>query len=512
MAMRPENLRFILGLKLRTLRQEQNASLKEVSERSGLSMSYLSEIEKGKKYPSPDKLLGLAEAFNVTYDDLVSLNVDDKLDPLKEMFSSPFIQEFPFELFGLAPHDVFSLVSDAPSKAGALIRTFLEVGRTYDMQVEHFLFAALRSYQQMHDNYFPDLEDAADAFRRQHDWPRTASLSDTTLRSLLEDEFGYTIDVDVLPNHDTLHPFRSVFVDGNGNPPTLYVNGDLMPIQRAFIYAREIGYNVLNVEERARTSSWIRAESFEQVLNNFKASYVAGALILNESSLLAALRSWFDEPAWDDGAFLRTQMDRFQATPEMLYYRLTQLVPHHFDLTAFFFLRFHHEQGSPDYHLTKMLNLSGIAVPHGIGLREHYCQRWPAIQLLKELSEAQAQDDYTHDPSNASAAVRAQRSHFINADAEFFTLSTARPLALKDTTNSCVSIGFLMDDAFRRQVQFAHDPAITRREVNLTCERCPLTHAQCQERVAPRTLYDKEQREQQQIEALRELTNTTRSA
>jgi hypothetical protein len=108
--------------------------------------------------------------------------------------------------------------------------------------------------------------------------------------------------------------------------------------------------------------------------------------------------------------------------------------------------------------------------------------------------------------------VRAQRSHFINADAEFFTLSTARPLALKDTTNSCVSIGFLMDDAFRRQVQFAHDPAITRREVNLTCERCPLTHAQCQERVAPRTLYDKEQREQQQIEALRELTDATRSA
>ena len=510
MAMRPENLRFILGLKLRTLRQEQNASLKEVSERSGLSVSYLSEIEKGKKYPSPDKLLGLADAFNVTYDDLVSLTVDDKLDPLKEMFSSPFIQEFPFELFGLAPHDVFSLVSDAPSKAGALIRTFLEVGRTYDMQVEHFLFAALRSYQQLHDNYFPDLEDAADAFRRNRDWARTASLSDATLRSVLEDTFGYAVDLQTLPEHDTLHPFRSVFVDAEGTtPPTLYVNGDLMPIQRAFIYAREIGYNVLDVDERARTSSWIRAESFEQVLNNFRASYFAGALILNESSLLAALRSWFDTRTWDDGAFLRTQMERFQATPEMLYYRLTQLAPHHFDLTAFFFLRFHHEQGSPDYHLTKMLNLSGIPVPHGIGLREHYCQRWPAIQLLMDLSEAQAADDYSHDP-HAPAAVRAQRSHFINADAEFFTLSTARPLALQDTTNSCVSIGFLMDDAFRREVQFAHDPSIQRREVNLTCERCPLSN--CQERVAPATLHRNEQREKQQIEALRTLTASTHHA
>lgn len=506
MAMRPENLRFILGLKLRTLRQEQNASLREVSERSGLSVSYLSEIEKGKKYPNPDKLLALAEAFNVTYDDLVSLSVDDKLDPLKEMFSSPFIQEFPFELFGLAPHDVFALVSDAPSRAGALIRTFLEVGRTYDMQVEHFLFAALRSYQQLHDNYFPDLEDAADTFRRAHGWSPDAPLSDTTLCQLLKDEFNYTIDAQTLPGHPELHPFRSVFV--NGGAPTLHVNGDLMPIQRAFIYARELGYNVLGLEERARTSSWIRAESFEQVLNNFKASYFAGALILNESSLLAAIRTWFNQPTWDGGDFLREQMDRFQATPEMLYYRLTQLVPHHFDLQAFFFLRFHHEQESPDYHLTKMLNLSGIPVPHGIGLREHYCQRWPAIQLLKDLSAAQSNGNRPHNP-DAPAVVRAQRSYFINTDAEFLTLSTARPLALQDTTNSCVSIGFLMDDAFRNQVQFSRDPNIPRVDVNLTCERCPLTKAQCQERVAPPSLYDKEQREQRQIKALQNLTEST---
>jgi len=52
-----EHLRFVLGLKLKSLRQEQGAPLKLVAARSGLSISYLSEIEKGKKYPTPEKLI-----------------------------------------------------------------------------------------------------------------------------------------------------------------------------------------------------------------------------------------------------------------------------------------------------------------------------------------------------------------------------------------------------------------------------------------------------------------------
>ena len=57
MAISADNLRFILGLKLKNLRQEKGMSLKALAESAGLSISYLSEIEKGKKYPKPDKLL-----------------------------------------------------------------------------------------------------------------------------------------------------------------------------------------------------------------------------------------------------------------------------------------------------------------------------------------------------------------------------------------------------------------------------------------------------------------------
>ena len=510
MTISTENLRFILGLKLRRLRQERGASLREVSERSGLSVSYLSEIEKGKKYPKPDKILQLAHAFDVSYDDLVSLSVTDELGPLKEVFSSTFIQEFPFDVFGLEPQDVFALVSDQPTRAGALIRTFLEIGRTYDMQVEHFLFAALRSYQQLHGNYFADLETRAATFRAQRGWTDGAPITHDTLRDLLTDHYGYDIDLTTLPQHPDLNDLRSVYVEEtSANAPTLFVNGDLMPVQQAFVFAREIGYCELDVEERARTSSWLEVESYEQVFNNFRASYFAGAVLIDRESLVDDLEDLFDRPTWQPER-LRACMDRYHATPEMFYYRLTELIPHHFGLDDFFFLRFHHEVGSSDFELTKVLNMSQVPVPHGIGLREHYCHRWPAIKLLKTLSQQQ-KDGATTNPADTQPRILAQRSTYIDDDAEFFVLSTARPLALQSETNSCVSIGFLMNDAFRDQVQFWDDASIPQVDVNLTCERCPLPPERCSDRVAPATIHNAEAAQQRKEAALADLTRSVHS-
>src|SRR5690606_4376265 len=45
-----DSLRFILGLKLKGIRQERGYSLSDLARHSGLSVSYLSEIESGRKY------------------------------------------------------------------------------------------------------------------------------------------------------------------------------------------------------------------------------------------------------------------------------------------------------------------------------------------------------------------------------------------------------------------------------------------------------------------------------
>ena len=46
--------KIILGLKVRQLRQEKGWNFEELSRQTGISVSYLNEIEKGKKYPQPE--------------------------------------------------------------------------------------------------------------------------------------------------------------------------------------------------------------------------------------------------------------------------------------------------------------------------------------------------------------------------------------------------------------------------------------------------------------------------
>jgi len=65
------NIRYIFGMKLRNFRQEKDYGLKELAALTGLSASYINEIEKGKKYPKAEKIMMLADGLGVDYDDLV---------------------------------------------------------------------------------------------------------------------------------------------------------------------------------------------------------------------------------------------------------------------------------------------------------------------------------------------------------------------------------------------------------------------------------------------------------
>jgi transcriptional regulator with XRE-family HTH domain len=507
-----EDLRFILGLKLKSLRHERGTTLSELALRSGLSISYLSEIEKGKKYPKPEKLIEIAHALGVAFEDLVSPQVSAELDPVKAVFSSDFLQGFPFELFGVQPEDLFGLATDHPERAAALIRALLDIGRTYDVQVEQFLLAALRSYQQMNANYFPDLEDAAIRFRAERGWKGNEALEDGALRAVLEKDFGYRVDLDTLPSHPDLAGFRSVYLAGS--PPRLLLNGRLMPSQQRFVLGREIGYRYLGLTSRAATSSWIRVESFDQVLNNFSASYFSGALLIDRERLVGDLRALFAGERFRGAAVLES-MRRFDATPETFFHRLTELLPKFFGLDELFFLRFSEDAGSGQVRLTKSLNISRVPVPHLVGLHETYCRRWPALELLagmaSEIYRVPAQV-----PAQAPAVKRAagkraggrtgapaaragsrprppliaaQRSQFLDANAEFFAIAVARPLALASGAGSSVEIGLLLNDQFKRTVRFWDDPAVPRVIVNLTCERCRLTESECAERAAAPTVH-----------------------
>lgn len=62
-----------LGDKLRALREERGLTLKELGEQSGLSLTYLSEIERGSVLPSLDTTRELAQYFNIPVSMLISV-------------------------------------------------------------------------------------------------------------------------------------------------------------------------------------------------------------------------------------------------------------------------------------------------------------------------------------------------------------------------------------------------------------------------------------------------------
>ncbi|MGD8426655.1 MAG: helix-turn-helix domain-containing protein [Balneolaceae bacterium] len=468
-----ENLRAIFGLKLRQYRESKELSTQELAEKAGVSASYINEIEKGKKYPKADKIMSLAAALEVEYDEMVSLKLGKKLGQLSDLLKSNAFHEMPLELFGIKTSDLIGLMGDDPAKFSALIQTLLEVARNYDLRVEHFLLAALRSYQELHKNYFDDLEEEAQTFREKHGWSKVPTISHDKLKQLLTEEHGYQIFESGFKEYPELKGFRSVFVPGPQNK--LFINKHLLPSQKAFVLGRELGFVILDLKERALTSSWIKAESFDQVLNNFRASYFSGAMLINCYTLVRKLQAFFNKTSWNPEELISI-MDFFDATPETFMHRLTQILPHYFGLDQLFFLRFHNSPGTHKYRLSKEMHLSQLHNPHRVNQSEHYCRRWVTLTLLQNLAQT---DNHN---ANSTPLIDTQRSHFYGTENEYLCISMARPLALSTNTNSCVTLGLLYDDALHKNIKFANDPSFEKRIVNESCERCPITD--CHERVA----------------------------
>ena len=85
------NLRYIFGMKLCCFRQEKGFGPKQLSALTGLSASYINEIEKGKKYPKAEKIMMLAVGLEVEYDDLVSISMTGRLVKFRNCF---FLHQF----------------------------------------------------------------------------------------------------------------------------------------------------------------------------------------------------------------------------------------------------------------------------------------------------------------------------------------------------------------------------------------------------------------------------------
>ncbi|MCB0652320.1 MAG: helix-turn-helix domain-containing protein [Saprospiraceae bacterium] len=485
--------RIIFGLKVRQLRQGKQLSFADLSKLANVSVSYLNEIEKGKKYPKEDKITALSKALEVPYEQLISSELDSSLAPVTELLQSNFLNELPLDLFGIEVAKVVEIIANAPSRVGAFISTLLEISRNYALKEEHFYFGALRSYLELHDNYFQELEDAVEQFKKQYDLAPGKPVPGSILKQILESDFGYTITEDGLSQYEDLQDMRSVFLQ---HKKQLLLNGGLSESQKTFQYGKEIAFNYLKLKERAGTSSLLKPKTFEEVLNHSKGIYFSVALRVPLDDFVKEIGLLFKSPVWDAGAFLGL-ITKYEASPEIIYHRLTNVLPKYFGIKKLYFLRFTYGQAEAKYKIDRELHLSYRHPPHSNGLSEHYCRRWVAVSLLKEFEEKQKEEGVTN------AITRAQRSHYVDSDEEYLNLTIARSGHPGQGQNVSVTIGMLVDKNLEEQILFLNDPSIQTKNVNRTCERCIMQD--CKERVAEPMVIIKRQKLHKIQEVIRHL-------
>lgn len=479
--------RIIFGLKVKQLRQAKGLSFGEFAEKTGISMSYLNEIEKGKKFPKGDKIETLAKILGVEIQALTSPALSKNLAPLGDLLNSNFLNELPLDLFGIDFHKVVELIAEAPTKVGAFISTLVELGRTYAVREENFYYRALRSYQELHNNYFEDIEEQAEQFIEKHGL--THPLSSKDLSEIISHEFETQIVLDGLRAYPELQHFRSLALP---EQQKLLLNGLLNEQQTAYQMAKEIGFRVLGMETRVIPG--LRAQTFEEVLNNFRAAYFAVAILIPKDMFIKDLQAFFDMPTWDATYFPKL-MDKYHVSNETLFQRFNVL-PRFFGIEKLFFLRFIHNIETDEFDIDKELHLYQRHQAHANGIFEQYCRRWKSIGLIKDL----AQDD----AGKNAILCDIQKIRYIGGEEEYVTFTVARPAYPSPNRNVSVTVGLQIDAHLRKKIKFLEDKSIKTQEVGITCQRCPIEN--CNERVAPPLRLEERERRRKIQNALIEVT------
>ena len=472
--MNSKHIKLIFGLKLKQLRLGKGLSLSELAAKSSLSVSYLNEIESGKKYPKTDKIATLAGALNTTYDKLVSLKLVKNLAPVAELLESNILEQLPLDHYGIDINKLISLMTNSPLQLSALITTFIETAQSSELSQNNFSRNALRIFKEFSDNYFEEYEEAVKCFVKANQITNKFKVEYKELKHLLENNYNYEVDETILNNYTELNELRAVVVK-NGQSKLL-LNYRLSDAQKTFIVGKELAYNYLEIKDRSYLYSGVKLNSFDHLINYFKASYFSTALLINSELLIDGITNFFNEENWNSSLFL-SLMNKFNTTPEIFFQRIISLSSKFFDLSRFFFYRINHEIGTEDFYLLNELKLNTPRnfSTHQFG--EHLCRRWSSISMIKEYEKLLNKDKNF---SERMAGITLAK--FFESNDEYLCITAVQKGNLIKNQLSSLTLGYLIDEDLRQKIKFVDDPNIPSVKVNETCERCRITD--CKERAA----------------------------
>lgn len=477
-----DSLKFFLGLRIKQLRSKYGMTIKELSKLSGLSASYLNEIEKGKKFPKVDKLTQVAKGLKVTINDLLKGESDSSYAPLIAILEKGLLKELPLDIFGLTRQDLLELMAHAPDKFGSLLNTMADLGRSHNLSLKNFQKTALKVYKEKNYNYFDDIEKKVSKIRKSFDLVNQESLTET-----LEAKYKYKIDLKTIGDHTELSNIRSLYKPGK--KPKLLLNPNLHRTQMAFLLAKEIGYCELDISLEERNTHHQSNKTFKSLLDDFRTSYFAGALLLDKDSLTNDLNDWFKSEKFD-GTRCFKLIRKYDVSIELFFHRMTQILPKSFGFNDLFFLRYERD-GAGNINPSDGLHFSKLHFPHGIGAHEQYCRRWVTISAIDELIESQK-----------SHKFGVQISKNSNGE-EYLCLTMARLSNRKADTVVSLTIGINIDEELKKSVNFINDTKIPRKEVGHTCERCPIQD--CNERVSAPIIFEDQANKEARLSIISDL-------
>lgn len=465
-----ENIRLILGLKIRQLRIDKELQLKTLAQSTGISISYLNEIEKGKKNPKPAKLAIIAEALDVSYDWLVSLQLGSELGPFSNLLQSDLLQQLPLETFGINRASLVELFAQEPANAASLVAAIRNTAQVAGFDMDLFNRQAIRAYKEMRKHHFSELESAVLDLCRTMSSKIPVNPNAEQLRNLLVEEFKYSIESGDFVSEG----LYAVFL--KKNRPVLLMNRLLGEERKKHMLAREIAFSALNLQNRPGFVPGVNNSGFEVLLNDFKANYFAAALLTNGHRFKNDVEAVFSSKQWQPWK-IEDILSQFRLSPELFILRLLAILPQNSGTQRLFYSRMEKRIDEKRFDIVEEAHINDNFFMHETQSKGHYCRRWSAIRSLNEL-----ESELSRRKVNDEKLIEASIIRDISGGDTFLSITIAE--SAYPMRNSLISynLSILLEPEQTQKVGFLEDPKLKSVELGHLCETC--TIASCRERVA----------------------------
>jgi predicted transcriptional regulator/DNA-binding XRE family transcriptional regulator len=324
--------RTLLGSKLRRLRQERRLTQKQMSERLGISASYLNLIEHDERPVTVSLLLKLGQVFDVDLHELSD-------DPEQRLAAAvrEVVADSELKSADIGTDELRRLVAAAPGAARAVVDLYRawRVAREdaqalqIDLPSGRKRRVALpteeaRDFFEAHANYFPAIEAAAEALIKD------ASLTRDELARGLGERMAqrHSVTVATLAPEDMGGALRRF----DPTVHTLHLSETLPRASRHFHLAYQLGLIEAKdaIDETIRAAALSSPES-DMLCRIGLANYFAGAVLMPYAAFLGAAR----EARYD----VDLLMHRFDVSFEQAAHRLSTLRKPGDSGVPFFFVR-----------------------------------------------------------------------------------------------------------------------------------------------------------------------------